>query len=156
MKKFIATTLSGAVLLATVAPAAAQDYRATGGFAPQEDEVSATVNYRIPFGAKAEKPSVGLTLAASRADDAVDMADGRIYRPQRSLADIRFDDAGLAQAEIGGVNLASKAEQERLGFGDMEWTPKTWIFAAIIVGGLIWWAVEEGDDDDDDDNDDDD
>ena len=153
MKKFIASALSGAVLLASAAPVVAQDYRYGGGFTPHEDELSATVNYRIPLGVTREKPSVGLSLNASRADEAMDMADGRVYRPSTSLADIRFDRDGLSRAQFGAVDFADQADRERLGFMDDGKDPKTWwIIGAIVVAGIVWWVVEE-DDDDDDDND---
>lgn len=153
MKKLIATTLSGAVLLASVAPAVAQDYRYASGFAPQQDEVTATVNYRVPLGVTRERPSYGLTINASRADDARDLADGVSFRPQASLADIRFNDDGLYRARLGAVDFA---QPNALSFDDSKdpkdgKDPKTWwIIGAIVVGGIIWWAVEEDDDDDDD------
>lgn len=152
MKKFIVTTLSSAVLLATVSPAAAQDYRFTEAFAPQEDEISATFNYKVPLGAKAEKPSYGLSLNASRADDARFSDDGRTFRPTTEIADFRFNEDGLAAAKVGSLNLASKAEQDRLGFADGEKSTVTWVIIGLVVVGAIVWAVSDDDDDDDNDN----
>ena len=51
MKRLIASTLSAAVFLAAVTPAAAQAYRYSEAFAPQQNEVTATFNYRVPLGA---------------------------------------------------------------------------------------------------------
>jgi len=157
VKTILATTLSGAVMLATVAPAAAQDYRFTDSFAPQRDEVTATLNYRVPLGPTRQRPSYGLTINASRADDAMEMADGTTWRPQRGLADIRFDEDGLAQAQFGGLDFAPRAlawgedgKDGKDGKDPKEWGAATWIIVGLVV---VVVAVAVANDDDDDNHD---
>lgn len=154
MKRLIASTLSAAVFLAAVTPAAAQAYRYSEAFAPQQNEVAATVNYRIPLGATEERATVGLTLSGTRADAARETADGNSFNADFRIADLRFDGRGMERAMVGGYDFAPRSDV--LSYDDSKdpkdgkdgKDPKTmWIIGAIVVGGLIWWAIDENDDD---------
>lgn len=155
MKRLIASTLSAAVFLAAVTPAAAQAYRYSEAFAPQQNEVSATFNYRVPLGPTEERATFGLTLNGSRGDAARETADGNSFNTDFRIADLRFDGRGVERAMVGGYDFAPRSDV--LSYDDSKdpkdgkdgKDPKTmWIIGAIVVGGIIWWAVEEGDDDD--------
>lgn len=152
MKRLIASTLSAAVFLAAVTPAAAQAYRYSEAFAPQQNEMTATVNYRVPLGVTKERATVGLTLSGTRADAARETADGNSFNAEFRMADLRFDGRGVERAMVGGYDFAPRGDV--LSYDDSKdpkdgKDPKTmWIIGAIVVGGIIWWAIEENDDDD--------
>lgn len=154
MKRVIASTLSVAIVMASALPAAAQAYRYSEAFAPQQNEVSATVNFRVPLGPTQERATVGLTLNGSRADAARELNDGRVYNSEVRIADLRFDGRGVERAMVGGYDFApstdvwSYDDSKDPKDGKDGKDPKTmWIIGAIVVGGIIWWAIEEDDDD---------
>ena len=148
MKRLIASTLVAAVTMASALPAAAQAYRYSEAFAPQQDEVTATVNFRVPLGATEERGSVGLTLAGTRGDAAVDTLDGDRLNSEVRIADLRFDGRGIERAQLGGYDFNAPAD-ERLGFNDMDGKDNTtWIIIGLVVVGAVVWAVSDDDDDD--------
>jgi len=149
MKRLIASTLAASVALAAVGPAAAQAYRYSEAFAPQQNEVSATVNYRVPLGVTEERATVGLTLNASRGESAIETADGDRLNGDVRLADLRFDGRGVERAMVGNYDFAAPSG-DAYGYGDMDGKDSTtWIIIGLVVAGAVVWAVTDDDDDDD-------
>ena len=52
MNKFVCTSLSAALVFATVSPEMARDHGFYDAYAPRDDAASAMVDYRIPFGGR--------------------------------------------------------------------------------------------------------
>lgn len=148
MNKLSAATVSAALVLTSVSPALAQDYRFTGFDAPRG--LSATANLRIPLGreAKARRASYGLSLGLGREVGAG--YDGRPVTRSIRLADLRFSGEGrLSQARLAGVDLAAADRQRRMnlmGGGGTTW----FILGAVAAAAgicLLTDCLGEGDDD---------
>ena len=149
MKRLIASTLTAAVVMATVTPAFAQSYRYSEAFAPQQDEVAATVNFRVPLGETKERGTVGLTLTGARGDAAIDTADGDRLNGAVRLADLRFDGRGVERAMVGNYDFAAPTG-DAYGYNNMDGKDSTtWIIIGLVVAGAVVWAVTDDDDDDD-------
>lgn len=150
MKRVIAASLCAVMALATVTPAAAQAYRYSEAYAPQQDELTATVNFRVPLGPTRERATYGLTLNAQRADTAQYLDDGRTYTPEVNLVDMRFDGRDVTRANVVGLDFS----QPNLGYDDSK-DPKDgkdgkdvktwyWVGGILIVGAIIWAASDNG------------
>lgn len=149
MRKFVAATVSAALCLASVAPAAAQNYRAQGFDGPRG--VNMTLNMRIPLGkvpsAKA-KPTYGLTFGMGKTVGAG--LDGREVTRQLTLGDIRFNEQGkLKKAQLASFDLANLDSDRRTNLtGDGN---TLWIVVGLVAAGVaVCLAVECFEDDDDD------
>ena len=155
MKKFVCASLSAALCVTTASPALSQtlsrDFGFYDAYASRSDAATAMVDYRIPLGGReAGKADYGLSL---RYGPAAAPEDARGWKPEVKLADLRFGDAGLKRARLGGLTFAGS---ERTVFDDrlnaMEGKDSTtWIIIGLVVAGAVVWAVSENDDDDDDD-----
>jgi hypothetical protein len=138
-----------------VSPALAQSAHYSGFEAPRG--ATATLNFKVPLGkqarATAEKPSYGLTLGYGQTLAAPGL-DGRTTSRSMKLADIRFDSAGLAKAEVATFNLAAPEKDKRLQmFGDGG-ANTTWIIIGLVAVGVGVCLIADCFEDDDDDNDD--
>ncbi|HYJ82112.1 MAG TPA: hypothetical protein VEW26_04605 [Allosphingosinicella sp.] len=149
MRKFVAATVSAALCLASVAPAAAQNYRAEGFAGPRG--VNATLNMRIPLGKSAAaraKPSYGLTFGMGKTVGAG--LDGREMTRQLTLGDIRFNDRGkLSKAQLASFDLANLDQDRRMNLTGGDNT--LWIVVGLVAAGVAVCLLAdcfEGDDDD--------
>ena len=149
MRKFVSATVSAALCLASVAPAAAQNYRAEGFDGPRGANM--TLNMRIPLGkvpgAKA-KPTYGLTFGMGKTVGAG--LDGRPINRQLTLGDIRFNDRGkLSKAQLASFDLANLDSDKRMNLTGEGNT--LWIVVGLVAAGVaVCLAVECFEDDDDD------
>jgi hypothetical protein len=149
MRKFVTATVSAALCLASIAPAAAQNYRAEGFDGPRG--VNATLNMRIPLGrtpgAKA-KPSYGLTFGMGKTVGAG--LDGRPLNRQLTLGDIRFNERGkLNKAQLASFDLANLDADKRMNLTGEGNT--LWIVVGLVAAGVAICLLAdcfEGDDDD--------
>jgi hypothetical protein len=134
MRKFVAATVLAALCLASVAPAAAQNYRPEGFDGPRG--ANATLNMRIPLGrapGAKSKPSYGLTFGMGKTVGAG--FDGRPVTRQLTLGDIRFDSRGkLGKARLASFDLAHLDSAKRLNLtgGD----PTLWIVVGAVAAGF--------------------
>lgn len=147
MRKFVTATVSAALCLASVAPAAAQNYRAEGFDGPRG--VNATLNMRIPLGREGKaKPSYGLTFGMGKAVGAG--LDGRPVNRQLTLGDIRFNEEGkLNKAQLASFDLAHLDADKRLNMTGGSNT--LWIVVGAVAAGVAICLLAdcfEGDDDD--------
>ena len=150
MRKFVTATVSAALCLASIAPAAAQNYRAEGFDGPRG--VNATLNMRIPLGrapgAKA-KPSYGLTFGIGKPMGAG--YDGRTITRQLTIGDIRFDQRGeLKRAQLASFDLAHLDADKRMNLTGEGNT--LWIVVGLVAAGVAVCLLAdcfEGDDDSD-------
>jgi hypothetical protein len=147
MRKLVAATVSAALCLASVAPAAAQNYRSEGFEGPRG--VNATLNMRIPLGREGKaKPSYGLTFGMGKTVGAG--LDGRPVNRRLTLGDIRFNQQGkISKAQLASFDLAHLDADKRLnltGGGNTIW----FVVGAVAAGVAICMAVECFEDDDDD------
>lgn len=147
MRKFVAATVSAALCLASVAPAAAQNYRAEGFDGPRG--VNATLNMRIPLGREGKaKPTYGLTFGMGKTVGAG--MDGRPLTRQLTLGDIRFNQEGkLNKAQLASFDLAHLDADKRMNLtGDGN---TLWIIVGLVAAGVAVCLLAdcfEGDDDD--------
>jgi hypothetical protein len=150
MRKFVTATVSAALCLASIAPAAAQNYRAEGFDGPRG--VNATLNMRIPLGkvpsAKA-KPTYGLTFGMGKTVGAG--LDGRPINRQLTLGDIRFNEQGkLNKAQLASFDLANLDADKRMNLTGEGNT--LWIIVGLVAAGVAICLLAdcfEGDDDSD-------
>jgi hypothetical protein len=147
MNKLFAATVSAALGVTSLTPAAAQDYRFTGQNAPLG--LTATANLRIPLGreAKARRASYGVSLGFGREVGAG--YDGRPVTRSIHLADLRFSGGGkLGQARLAGADLVRLDRQRRAnltGGGGTTWFVLGAVAAAV---GICLLADCLGGDDD--------
>jgi hypothetical protein len=158
MRKWIATATAVALTIATAGPAMAQSY----GLAQQfDDEAGASVsfNYRVPLGGgrSLEEPSYGVTLNWGYREALPGYDDGE-FRPNLELADLRFNEDGLARTEVASFNLMRDADGEfadpRLNWADPASGDKSklWIFAGVglaVLGICLLAECFEDDDEED-------
>ena len=155
MRKWIATAAAAALTIATAGPAWAQSY----GLAQQfDDEAGATVslNYRVPLGGgrQLEEPSYGVTLNWGYREALPGYDDGE-FRPNVELADLRFNDQGLARTEVASFNLMRDPDGEfadpRLHWADpADGKGTTWfVVAGLVTAGLVVCLLAECFEDDD-------
>jgi len=134
MRKFITATVSAVLCLASVAPAAAQNYRAEGFDGPRG--VNATFNMRIPLGrapAARAKPTYGLTFGMGKTVGAG--LDGRPVNRQLTLGDIRFNQQGkLNKAQLASFDLAHLDADKRLNMTGGDNT--LWIVVGAVAAGV--------------------
>jgi hypothetical protein len=147
MRKFVAATVSAALCLASVAPAAAQNYRAEGFEGPRA--VNATLNMRIPLGREGKaKPTYGLTFGMGKTMGAG--LDGRPVNRQLTLGDIRFNQQGkLSKAQLASFDLAHLDADKRMNLTGEGNT--LWIVVGLVAAGVAICLLAdcfEGDDDD--------
>jgi hypothetical protein len=148
MRKFVAATVSAALCIASVAPAAAQNYRAEGFDGPRG--VNATLNMRIPLGkapgARA-KPSYGLTFGMGKTVGAG--LDGRPVNRQLTVGDLRFDHRGeLSKAQLASFDLAHLDSDRRMNLtGDGN---TLWIVVGLVAAGVAVCLLADCFDGDDD------
>jgi hypothetical protein len=132
MRKFVTATVSAVLCLASIAPAAAQNYRAEGFDGPRG--LNATVNMRIPLGRDARpKPSYGLTFGMGKTVGAG--LDGRPVNRQLTMGDIRFNQQGkLRKARLASFDLAHLDADRRMNLtgGD----PTLWIVVGAVAAGV--------------------
>ena len=147
MRKFVTATVSAALCLASVMPAAAaaQDYRYSGFDAPRG--ATATLNLRMPLGHQTKKkPSYGLTFGLGKPMGAG--YDGRPVTRQLTLADIRFTDRGkLDQAKLASFDLANLDKDRRMNLTGEGNT--LWIVVGLVAAGVAICLLAdcfEGDD----------
>lgn len=148
MRKFVTATVSAALCLASVAPAAAQSYRAEGFDGPRG--VNATFNMRIPLGKEAKvKPTYGLTFGLGKTVGAG--LDGRPLNRQLTLGDIRFNQEGkLSKAQLASFDLAHLDADKRMNLTGEGNT--MWIVVGLVAAGVAVCLLADcfgGDDDDD-------
>ena len=146
MRKCVAATVSAALCLASIAPAAAQNYRAEGFDGPRG--ANATLNLRIPLGkAGKAKPSYGLTFGMGKTVGAG--LDGRPVRRQLTLGDIRFNPEGkLSKAHLASFDLAHLDSDKRMNLTGEGNT--LWIVVGLVAAGVAVCLLAdcfEGDDD---------
>lgn len=147
MRKFVTATVSAALCLASVAPAAAQNYRAEGYHGPRG--VNATLNMRIPLGREGKaRPSYGLTFGMGKTVGAG--LDGRPINRQLTLGDIRFNQEGkLSKAELASFDLAHLDADKRMNLTGEGNT--LWIVVGLVAAGVAVCLLAdcfEGDEDD--------
>ena len=147
MRKFVTATVSAALCLASLTPAAAQNYRAEGFDGPRG--ANATLNLRVPLGksSKARKLSYGLTFGLGKTVGAG--FDGRPITRQVTLGDIRFNQEGkLNRAQLASFDLAHLDRDKRLNLtGDGN---TLWIVVGLVAAGVAVCLIAdcfEGDDD---------
>ena len=150
MRKFVAATVSAALCIASVAPAAAQTYRAEGFDGPRG--VNATLNMRVPLGrapAARAKPSYGLTFGMGKTVGAG--LDGRPVNRQLTLGDIRFNEQGkLNRAQLASFDLAHLDADKRMNLtGDGN---TLWIVVGLAAAGVAVCLLADCFDGDDDDS----
>ena len=149
MRKFVTATVSAALCFMTIAPAAAQQYRAEGFDGPRG--ANATLNLRIPFGAtgKKAKPTYGLTFGLGKTVGAG--FDGRPITRQLTVGDIRFDRKGeLSRAQLASFDLAHLDADKRMNLSGEGNT--LWIVVGLVAAGVAVCLLAdcfEGDDDSD-------
>ena len=147
MRKFVTATVSAALCLASVAPAAAQNYRAEGFDGPRG--VNATLNMRIPLGREGKaKPTYGLTFGMGKTVGAG--LDGRPVNRQLTLGDIRFNDQGkLNRASLASFDLANLDADKRMNLTGEGNT--LWIVVGLVAAGVAVCLLADcfGDDDED-------
>lgn len=148
MRKFVTATVSAALCLASITPAAAQNYRAEGFDGPRG--ANATLNLRIPFGqAKKAKPTYGLTFGLGKTMGAG--FDGRPINRQLTLGDIRFNQEGkLSRAQLASFDLANLDDDKRMNLTGEGNT--LWIIVGLVAAGVAICLLAdcfEGDDDSD-------
>ncbi|HEX8572258.1 MAG TPA: hypothetical protein VF759_05865 [Allosphingosinicella sp.] len=150
MRKFVTATVSAALCLASVAPAAAQQYRAEGFDGPRG--VNATLNLRVPLGKASRartKPSYGLTFGMGKTMGAG--YDGRPITRQLTLGDIRFNQQGtLKKAQLASFDLANLDADKRMnltGEGNTLWI----VVGLAAAGAAVCFVITDcfGDEDDD-------
>lgn len=134
MRKFVSATVSAALCLVSVAPAAAQNYRSEGFDGPRG--VNATFNLRIPLGKESKaKPTYGLTFGIGKPVGAG--LDGRPLNRQLTLGDIRFNQQGKVQkAQLASFDLAHLDADKRLnmtGGGNTVWIVVGAVAAGVAV-----------------------
>lgn len=147
MRKFVTATVSAALCLASVTPAAAQNLRPEGFNGPRG--ANATVNLRIPFGPAAKaKPSYGLTFGMGKTLGAG--LDGREMTRQLTIGDIRFDRSGkLDKAQLASFDLANLDQDKRMNLTGEGNT--LWIIVGLVAAGVAICLLAdcfEGDDSD--------
>lgn len=144
----LSATVSAALCMLNVAPAAAQAYR-SGFDAPRG--ATATVNLRMPLGGRTqarERLSYGLTLGYGQEIGSPSF-DGRTMTRQVNVADIRFNSAGeLRNARLVGVDVArlNAGERNMALTGDMWWLVVAAIAAGLGICGLAD-CFDSGDED---------
>lgn len=149
MRKFVTATVSAALCLASITPAAAQNYRAEGFDGPRG--ANATVNLRIPLGKSSgvkAKPTYGLTFGLGKTAGAG--LDGRPITRQLTLGDIRFNQQGkLNKAQLASFDLANLDADKRMNLTGEGNT--LWILVGLVAAGVAICLLAdcfEGDDDD--------
>jgi hypothetical protein len=151
MRKFVTATVSAALCLALITPAAAQNYRAEGFDGPRG--ANATFNLRIPLGRAKAKPTYGLTFGMGKAVGAG--LDGRPVYRQLTLGDIRFNQEGkLNKAQLASFDLANLDASKKLGLAEGG-DNTVWIVVGLVAAGVAVCLLADcfgGDDDDDDTN----
>lgn len=149
MRKFVTATVSAALCLASITPAAAQNYRAEGFDGPRG--ANATLNLRVPLGKSSKaraKPTYGLTFGLGRTMGAG--YDGRPITRQLTLGDIRFnqEDGKLNKAQLASFDLAHLDRDKRLNLNGEGNT--LWIVVGLVAAGVAVCLLAdcfEGDDD---------
>lgn len=155
MRKWIATATAVALTIATAGPAMAQSY----GLAQQFDDeagASLSLNYRVPLGGgrQLQEPSYGVTLNWGYRQALPGYDDGE-FRPNLELADLRFNDEGLARTEVVSFNLMRDEDgafaDPRLNWADpVDGKGKTWlVIAGVAAAGLLVCLLAECFEDDD-------
>ena len=147
MRKFVTATVSAALCLASITPAAAQNYRAEGFDGPRG--VNATFNLRVPLGRESKaKPTYGLTFGMGKTVGAG--LDGRPIRRQLTLGDIRFNEQGkLNKAQLASFDLAHLDARKKMylnGEGNTLWIVVGLVAAGVAVC-LLADCFDGGDDD---------
>ncbi|MGZ8360610.1 MAG: hypothetical protein ACXWUX_08820 [Allosphingosinicella sp.] len=141
-RQMIATATAVGLCLASIAPLAAQDHRHD---APRG--ATATVNVRVPLGARgrAARPSWGLTAGYGQA--AGTAPDGSRAVREWRVAELRFDADGLRRAEVATFDLARRGSDRRLYLED-EANKKTWLIGLLLLlgagAGLIVLLDDDG------------
>jgi hypothetical protein len=132
MRKFVTATISAALCLASITPAAAQNYRAEGFDGPRG--LNATLNMRIPLGREAKpKPTYGLTFGMGKTVGAG--LDGRPVNRQLTLGDIRFNQEGkLKRAQLASFDLANLDADRRMNLNGGSNT--VWIVVGAVAAGV--------------------
>ena len=146
MRKFVTATVSAALCIASITPAAAQNYSAEGYHGPRG--VNATLNMRIPLGREGKaKPTYGLTFGMGKTVGAG--LDGRPVNRQLTLGDIRFNDRGkLSKAQLASFDLANLDADKRMNLTGEGNT--LWIVVGLVAAGVAICLLAdcfEGDDD---------
>ena len=148
MNKYLAATVSVALGLASLSPAAAQDYRFAGFDSPRG--LTATANLRVPLGAEAKsrRASYGLSLGLGR--EVGVGYDGRPVTSAIRIADLRFGEGGkVSQARLAGVDIAHLDRQRRMNLTGGGGT--TWFILGAVAAGVGICLLTDclgGDDDD--------
>ena len=149
VRKFVAATVSAALCLWSVAPAAAQDYRYSGFDSARG--ATATANVRIPLGRQAKaKTTYGLTFGIGKPMGAG--YDGRPVTRQLRLADLRFSgNFKLDRAQVASFNLADPGAGKRMNLtGDGDNT--LWIVVGLVAAGVTVCLLADCFDGDDEDS----
>lgn len=131
MRKFVTATVSAALCLASIAPAAAQNYRTEGFDGPRG--LNATLNMRIPLGREARpKPTYGLTFGMGKTVGAG--LDGRPVNRQLTLGDLRFNQEGkLKRAQLASFDLANLDAGRRMNLNGGSNT--VWVVVGAVAAG---------------------
>lgn len=152
VRKFVSATVSAALCIASVLPAAAmaQEYRFTGFDAPRG--ASATVNLRVPMGREhRQRASYGLTFGYGQEMGAATL-DGRTISRAINVADFRFSGTRLRNARVASFDLANLDEDRR--FNNLTGEGNTlWIVVGLVAAGVAICLLAdcfEGDDDESD------
>ncbi len=146
MRKLVTATVSAALCFASIAPAAAHEFRPEGFDGPRG--ANATFNMRIPLGREGKaKPTYGLTFGIGKTMGAG--YDGRSVTRQLTLGDIRFNQEGkLSKAQLASFDLAHLDRDKRMNLnGDGN---TLWIVVGLVAAGVAVCLLAdcfEGDDD---------
>jgi hypothetical protein len=136
--KFAAGAALLSLCLGAATPALAQDYRFAGFEGPRG--ANATLNLRVPFGARPAPPRLGLTLGFGRpvGGEAVDARPGL---RQLRLADLRFSYGDLRRAEVANFDLVHPDRKARLNVEGGSGRSRT---LKLVLIGLLGVAVGVG------------
>lgn len=139
VRKFVSATVSAALCIMSVAPAAAlaQEYRFTGFDGPRG--ATATVNLRVPLGTARQRVdrrmSYGVTLGYGQTVGSPAL-DGRTMTRSVNVADVRFNNAGeLRNARVASFDLANLDRDRRLQNLNGE-VSTVWIVVGLVAAGV--------------------
>ena len=148
VRKFVSATVSAALCMLSIAPAAAQEYRFTGFDAPRG--ATATVNLRVPMGREhAQRASYGLTFGYGQEMGAATL-DGRTTSRAVNIADFRFSGTRLRNARVASFDLANLDEDRRVNNLTGEGNT-LWIVVGLVAAGVAVCLLADcfgGDDED--------
>ena len=138
------------LVLGSATPALAQEQRFAGFDGPRG--TTATVNLRIPLGgragARAERPSFGLTIGHGQPIASSDPS-GRSTVRQIRLADLRLDRDGISRAELATFNLANLEGDARVRRLNPSENKKNTVWLALMAAAGVLafiWATRGGGD----------